>query len=104
MGPGDRPDLQETERERYVSDDAPDISSEGFLEEVDRLLHTLQGGYGLTRPEAIECLRAMTLALESFKPGDPGLEANWHRIVGDNMDDFRSWAEKVDRAICGGSK
>lgn len=84
--------------------DAPDISSEGFLEEVDRLLHTLQNGYGLTRPEAIECLHAMAIALESFKPGDPGLEAEWHSIVGDRVDDFESWAEKVDRAICGGSE
>lgn len=103
MGRGNRSDLQGTEEEPRVSE-AQNISSEGFLEEVDRLLHTLQGGYGLTRPEAIECLHAMAIALESFKPGDPGLEAEWHDIVGDGVGDFRSWAEKVERTICGGSE
>ena len=77
----------------------PNFNDERAMEDVDRVLTSIQDGYGLTRDEAVSCLHRMAIALTVFKPGDPGLQARFHRYVADGVDDFQTWAEKVNEAI-----
>ncbi|MFE0472742.1 hypothetical protein ACFW2V_14105 [Streptomyces sp. NPDC058947] len=77
----------------------PNFSSEQAMERVDEILASIEDGYGLTRNEAFHCLEAMALALTQFRPGDPGLQACFHNGVVESVNDFQTWAEKVDRAI-----
>lgn len=77
----------------------PDFSSEAAMATLDGVIASIEQGYGLNRNEAINCLQCMTFALEAFKPGDPGLEAAFHARVLDGVDEFETWAEKVEKAI-----
>lgn len=77
----------------------PDFSSERAMGEIDKILTSIMEGYGLSRSEAVGCLEWMAVALTEFRPGDPGLEAAFHRHVEDSMDNFEPWAEKVNKAI-----
>jgi hypothetical protein len=77
----------------------PNFDSEKAMEGIDQILTSIEDGYGLTRDEAFQCLKEMALALTEFRPGDPGLEASFHNGVFDCVNDFQTWAEKVDRAI-----
>lgn len=76
-----------------------DFSSEKALEGVEEILVSLERGYGLNRDQAISCLYRMAICLEDFRPGDPGLEARFHNAVEDGVNNFETWAERVDRAI-----
>lgn len=77
----------------------PDFSSEEALEATEKILVSLEAGYGLSRTDAVHCLMRMVICLDDFRPGDPGLEAAFHGAVIDGVNNFESWAEQVDRAL-----
>ncbi len=76
-----------------------DFNSETIFEAIEGLLVSLESGYGLNRNEAVKCLAGLAACLENFKPGDPGLDADFHGLAIDCADDFQSWAEKVCKTL-----
>lgn len=69
------------------------------LKDVDRVLPFIEDGWGLTRSQAVECLESLSVALEDTKAGGPEVEAAFHDEVGRGMNNFESWANKVNETI-----
>lgn len=79
----------------------PDRFTDPMLAEVDKILVAIEANYGLSRSEAISCLKNMAYALEVYRPGDEGLREAFVREVEDSANDFQHWAIKVGQNVFG---